>query len=189
MQFIAEDPIRVVVRSEIKALHDTAGRQVAPKQRRIFAQFKRGIAEAWAVRKAEETFEFRKRAMFEGGGTIPIAQWAAYYDSVEAQQENSWTTEERELIENTLLAHNNCVLLVPEKLAAPYPNYDKHRKVVGKRTLEHAIADITATYESAGFDVGHAVAYEKQEGDNAEVLAALEALGNPVETTEEVIAA
>jgi hypothetical protein len=61
LQFIAEDPVHVVVRNESPALIDAkTGRTVRLAQRRLFAKFQRGTAPEWAQKIALETFEFRR---------------------------------------------------------------------------------------------------------------------------------
>lgn len=177
MLFISENPVHVAVKSETREVFDTRGRLVQPKERRLFAKFRRGEAPDWARKIGEEMFEMRQRPE-----DVPPAQWLSAYDSFEAQQQENLTDSERVLIEQRLLELGYTTVERP-KLPAPYPMYDKHRKVHGKRTVEHAIADITAAYETAGFSVDAAVAYELQEQADPQVLAALEAL-RPVEAEE-----
>jgi hypothetical protein len=84
----------------------------------------------------------------------------------------------------------NVVLVTEVLVEAPYAKYDDHRKKQGKRTLEHVLADIGSTFELAGFDVGQAVAYEKQNGNDPRVLEFLGGLGSPVvEDSEELVRA
>lgn len=186
MLFINETPTHVAIRSEIKPLFDTKGNQIQPKQRRVWAKFKRGEAPDYARAIGMETF-----AMLDRPVEVDPGAWLSAYDSVAAQQAEGWTDEERQLIEETLVDRGYLAVERP-RVAAPYPMYDKHRKTAGKRTIDHVIADITAAYESAGFDVELAKAYERENGDNAQVLAALDALvstDEPVEVEETVIAA
>jgi hypothetical protein len=181
--FISDDPLHVVIRSAIKPLFDTKGNQIQPPQRRLFAKFQRGSAPSWAVAIGEETF-----AMANRPAEVPVSAWLSAYDT---EADSQWNDEERAVIEAELLTRDGVVLVEKARLAPPYPMYDKHRKTVGKRTVEHAIADIVAAYESAGFDVEHAVAYERENGNSAEVIAALNALIETPETVdkETVIAA
>lgn len=181
--FVHEDPIHVVVRSETPALVNERGQRVTLKQRRVFAKFVRGTAPAYAVKAAEGKFEMRNRP-----GEIAPAQWLACYDSL--ADPNDWTAEERKLIEQTL-TDRGYLAVVPEKLEPPYPLYDKHRKTAGRRTIDKAIADIVAAYELAGFNLDDAIAYERENANSDDVVAALEALKTPGEAAveEEVIAA
>lgn len=186
MQFIDEDAVHVVVRSETPALYDPATRQmVAAKRRRVYAKFTRGTAPSYAIELAKQMFGFNKKP-----AEIAVERWCAFYDSKQAQYEFGWTDEEREAIEERLIRQGYVQAEKP-KLPAPYRNYDAHRKTVGKRTIEHVIADITATFEAAGFDIDAAAAYEAENGNSPEVLAALAALKPAAEpeAEEQVIAA
>lgn len=185
MQFIHEDSIHFNVRSETPALHDPATRQmVSPKRRRVYVDFVRGAAPAFAVEFAKTVWpEMRKKP-----AEISYERWLAFYDSVQAQNEHGWTDEEREAIESKLAAQGYVQVSKP-KLPAPYPKYDTHRKTAGKRTLEHVIRDISAAFESTGFDVDLAVAYEAENGGSAEVIEALKALGAPETADEEQVIA
>lgn len=99
----------------------------------------------------------------------------------------------RARVEQALLANTafgqDYVLVETVKLEAPYALYDKHRSTRGQRTLQHAIRDITAAYETAGFDVPAAVAYERQNGNDPEVIAALEQLAGAPEPDGELVTA
>jgi hypothetical protein len=129
LQWINEDPVYVLIRNELPAQYDTSGRQLKPKQRHVFAKFKRGIAEPYVLELALKTFDFRKKPT-----NVAAERWAAYYDSVEAQNEHGWTDEEREAIEDKLTNSGIGALLVERpKLAKPWATYDK-LAVVGRRT-------------------------------------------------------
>lgn len=185
MLFINETPTHVAVRSEIKELFDNKARLISPKSRRLYAKFKRGEAPEFARAIGAETFALLDRP--EG---VEASAWLSAYDSIAAQDQEGWTDEERELIETTLV-ERGYLHVEPARLLAPYPMYDKHRQIQGQRKIEHAIKDIVGAYESAGFDVEHAVAYERENGDSVEVIAALQALVETPETVDEeqVIAA
>lgn len=109
------------------------------------------------------------------------------FDSFYAQEAHGWTDEEREIVENALRGgpgHGSDYIIVEKaKAPAPYKLYDAHRKVGGKRTLDHVVKDIQDAFATAGFDVGTALLYEKENGADPAVLAALEALtaGEPEE--------
>lgn len=80
---------------------------------------------------------------------------------------------------------------IPEKpkLTVPYNNFLKHRKVQGKRTIEHVIADVIAAVEAAGVDPAEVIAYERENDNNQTLIAALEALTAPEPVEEPVVAA
>jgi hypothetical protein len=118
----------------------------------------------------------------------------SWYDTVYEQAQHGWTDETREFIENQLLRLGGAdVMLVEEaRVPAPYANYDKHRKTQGKRTLDHVFTDIRTVYDTAGFDPGTAVAYERQNLNDAKVIEFLSSLAVSDEVageTEELVAA
>lgn len=184
MLFISEMPSHVAVKSETKALYDTRGRLLQPKEPRIYAKFKRGEAPEFARKIGVEIFALRQRPP-----EVDPGDWLASFDSVAAQASEGWSDDKRELVEETLIARGYTRVEAP-RLPAPYPMYDKHRKTAGKRTVDHAITDILAAYESAGFNVAAAIAYERENGNDAQVVAALETLvSEPVEAEQEPVIA
>lgn len=102
------------------------------------------------------------------------------FDSIYAQEVNGWTDEEREIVEEALRTgpgHGGDYIIVERaKAPAPYRLYDKHRKVSGRRTIEHVIKDIEDAFRTAGFDVGTAILYERENLNDPLVVAALEGL-------------
>lgn len=164
MLFLAADPENVHCRNEVSALHNNMGQLVHSKQRRVTAQFWRGIP-VWALPKAMELFDPQR---------VPDdwepRQWFACYDSIVDQGRAGWTDEEREVIE-TRLQELGYPVVEPEKAPVPYPAYPKHRKIVGKRTLDHAAADIVAALLATGVDLDSVALYEHDHPDaNTEAL-------------------
>lgn len=182
MLFMADRLKDVTVRKQKDIFSPKTGERIEI-QRRVFAEFIRGGVPAWAMPLAEQKFRLEKKP--EG---MPADRWLCFYDSEADQKQRGWSDEERELIEAKLLSKPGIVLIEPPRIPAPYAKYDQHRKVQGRRTVEHAIQDITAVYESAGFDVGAAVAYERQNLNDPAVIAALEELEAPAEVEEELVA-
>lgn len=177
MLFICDQPRHVAVRSEGRPLYDTRGNLVQPKTRKVWAKFKRGEAPTYARIIGMEAFPMLDRPV-----EIEAGDWLCAYDSVAAQKDQGWTDEERETIEQKLLEQGYMPVEKP-RLSPPYPRYDQHRKTAGKRTIEHVVKDIVATFETAGFDVNHAVAYEQENLNDARVVAALNDL-NAAEVPE-----
>lgn len=68
------------------------------------------------------------------------------------------------------------VLVEMPKATAPFARWKELRRVHGQRKITHVIKDITDVYALAGFDVDQALAFERQEGNDPELIAALEAL-------------
>lgn len=116
-----------------------------------------------------------------------LRRWAQM-EQIEKKPAGSIKAEVEEFLLNYAQHGRDYVLVETVKVNAPYPRYDEQRKVHGQRRIEHAIKDIVATYETAGFDVDQAVAYERQEGNNEQVIAALEALKAP-DPEEQLVAA
>jgi hypothetical protein len=152
---------------------------------RLAAEFQRGIPE-WALPNALQVWPEASSMKPDG---MPLEQWLCWFDTKAAQKNNGWSDAEREIVEAKLLGKWGVVKVEPIKVKAPYPKYVVHRKTQGQRTIAHAIKDILATYESAGFDVEQAILFERQNDANPDVIAALEGLLSPTEPDEELIAA
>jgi hypothetical protein len=180
-EFIAEDPIRVVVASEQPPIYDGKGHMVQPKKRKLYAQFVRGAAPVHAQQVALTTFSFRK--IHQG---IAPERWFGYYNSKDAQRQHSWTEDEHDQIVGRLV-ELGYVQVEPIKLDAPWPAYDK-LVVHGQRKIEHVAAKIAEKVLEDGYDVAAVVAYEQQNLNRPEVLAALSALSEE-EEPEPLIAA
>lgn len=122
----------------------------------------------------------------------PYQTRLGWWDSVAAKSDHGWSDEDHDAAVARFLevADPNVIVLTEAVVEAPYPKYLTHRKVQGKRTLEHVFADIQSTFEIAGFDVNQAVAFERQNLADAKVLEFLSTLGAPVaEESDELVAA
>jgi len=180
-EFIAEDPVHVVVASATEAIYDVRGRQIQPKTRRLYAKFERGRASEEAQRLALATFEFRK--IHEG---IDRERWFGSYNSELARIQNDWTKEEHDLIV-ARLREQGYLEVVPVTLTAPWPAYDKIT-VQGRRTIELVAQKIAETVAENGYDPAEVAAYERQNLNRPEVLAAL-TVPVPEEDPEPLVAA
>lgn len=183
MQFMRIGVAEVTARNEKKIFSQKSGEQIG-KQSRLAAVFERGIP-GWAVPLALEKWPTAPASKPE---TMRLELYFSWFDSERAQQQHGWTDDERELVERKLLSKATIVSVEPPKVPAPYAKYDQHRKIKGQRTVEHAIKDILAVYDTAGFDVGEALAYERQNLNDPAVIAALEALVEPEVVEEELVA-
>lgn len=185
-QWIAEDPIHVVVRNEQDAIYDTHGRLVQPKQRRVYAKFERGTAPAWAVDLARQA-DLQFRAMPERG--VTVQQWLSYYDVKQDQLRNGWTDEEvEEIVRRVDEVAHAAIRCEPPRLKAPWPAYDK-LVAQGQRTIDKVAAKIAEKVQEDGYSPHEVVAYERQNLNREQVIAALEALLEPVEEATETIVA
>lgn len=166
-EFIAEDPVHVVVASEQQAIYDTSGRLIQPKRRKLFAKFQRGVASPAAIELALNTFSFNK--IHQG---IARERWFGYYNSREAQLQNNWSDDEHDLIVGRLV-EQGYLEVVPVKALPPWPAYDKLVKQ-GQRSNEHVAQKIAEKVLEDGYDPALVAAYERQNLNRPEVLAVLE---------------
>lgn len=173
MQFIAEDPVTVVVRVAQPAIIDPNTRGVIqPGTRRLFAKFQRGTAPAWATKVGVATYEFRRQPQ-----GVTSEQWLSFYDSIEEQTRNGWTDEEREAIESKLQITDGVQLVEKPRVAAPWPAYDK--LVAGSRpapSRKEVVEKIVSIIDDQGYDIQAVLAYELENKNRSEVIAALKAL-------------
>lgn len=190
MQFIAEDPVHVVVRSAVPRMYDPRdpSRLIREGQPRLFAKFQRGTAPAYAQRKGLEIYSFRKiHNTGIGGGEMPREQWVCFFDSVQAQDEHGWTDEQREAVEEKLITLGY-VQVEPERLAAPWPAYDK-LVAHGRRTIEMVAEKIAEKVTEDGYSPHAVIAYERENLNRPQVIAALEALISGGDTEDEPLLA
>lgn len=167
----------VTVRNQKRIYSVKTGEQIGT-QRRVFAEFQRGGVPEWALPIAEKTFAM-------GGRPPEIApnRWLSTYDSALDQRQRGWTDEERELIEAKLRSKQDVVEIIPPKLAAPWPTYDR-LVVQGKRNINMVAEKIASEVQEGNLDVEYVVAYEHQNLNRPEVIAALNALVTEVEEEE-----
>lgn len=189
MQLISCSPrLRIDIRPEQTNFTPKGDR--LPDSPALFIQFfPGGSVPAHIKEKAEQLPGLRQGI---GRDEDPYITRIGWWDSFAAQKDLDWSDADREYVEQRILkvGDPNILLVEDERVLAPYANYDKHRKTQGQRKLEHVLADIATVYETAGFDVGQAVAYEKQNLNDAKVIDALFGLEAPVdEPVEELISA
>lgn len=184
MQFIAEDPVHVVVRLAGPALHDTHGRMITHPQRALYAKFERGAAPAWAIDVALQHFEFRKKPQ-----DISVNRWVAYYDSIEDQVRRGWTDEERKAIEDKLVNHHDSILVETPRMEKPWPLIEDLRPH-GRRTPELSADKLYETAITIGVDAATVAAYLRQEEWDQRVIDAFVAkIEAPAVSDEELVEA
>jgi hypothetical protein len=182
--WISADALHVVVRSEGPAIHDTKGRMVEKKKRRVFAEFERLMAPQW-VRELDVAKTLRMDARPEN---MPPGNWLCFYSLSSGVQRHGWTAEEQEAIRERLDRTEGVVPVERPKLAAPWPAYDK-LTVVGRRTEEIVAAKIAETVKELEIDPLYVVAYEEQNENREAVIAAVRATVPAEEEAEPLIAA
>ncbi len=130
----------------------------------------------WERREAFNAWP-NMRGLTEGEN---IVERLSCFDSRFAQELHGWTDEEREIVEEALRngpGHGSDYIIVEQpKAPAPYRLYDQHRKIAGRRTLEHVLSDIKGAFDTAGFDVGTALMYERENLNDPKVIEFLNGL-------------
>jgi hypothetical protein len=166
----------------IHGLSPEAAYAVGEKQRKaLIAEFQwvgRG-ASPWEIDTALEVFDMLGVAIGED------PSWRlSFYDTELEQQRRKWPDALRAEVEDSLRAHSafgtDFIEVDQPRAPVPYDNYLTHRKIVGKRTVEHAVNDITAAVNLIGGNVADkVVAFENDNTDShsARIIGAVEALG------------
>lgn len=151
-------------------------------QKGIVADFQhagRGLS-PWEIEEALTRFEIRGT----GVGENPAGR-LSFFDTELAAMQKGWDQETREQVEAALMAgmsYGTDYFLSEAPVAAvPYAKYLEHRKVQGRRTIDHAVADIVAAVGAVGIDPALVAAYES-DGRNADqhsaaIIAAVQAIG------------
>lgn len=110
------------------------------------------------------------------------------FDSIQAQREHGWSDEERRAVEDELVRlsiedPNTLIVMAEEKLVAPWPNYD---------VFTGSLNDLCGKILEDGYPLEDVLAYESENLDRPEVIAALRQLiedaeAGPVSTVEEIV--
>lgn len=163
--------LQVVCKIEVPALHDTAGRQVAKGERKLVAQFVRGGAPDWVIEEAQKRFDFKGR-----GDGEPVSMLIGVFDSALAKAQQRWTDDEHDAVVRHLRGTQNPYWFIAEepRVGAPWPTYDK-LTVQGRRTSEQVAEKNVETATEIGVPLESLVAYERQNRNDAKVVAAYEA--------------
>ena len=130
---------------------------------------------------ARQMFQFNGFAQEQDLVTVvePDARISAF-DSRLAQAENGWTDEQREMVEQALVAEwgrlpQDMIKVEEVRLAPPWPTYDSFS---GTR------AELLEKLDEDGYNVADVLAYERDAQNRAEVVAVLErALEDEPDTT------
>jgi hypothetical protein len=177
MRFISVYPgLRVVLRNQrTEQLADGSRREIRPG---LYAQF---APNEFNEREREAAFERFGNQIYKGSRmtdetlTVPASQiWRiGVWDS-------AWIdADERGEAERLMLAHRRLNLdfihVEPVRVPKPWANIDKIR-VMGRRTMEHVVAEIVRITQEIGVDPAAVAAWERDNENRYEVLAALAAL-------------
>lgn len=167
------------VRDEISEQYSTGKRII---QRGLEAQFTRHAIPDYVkeigVKQLHHHGQLEDR--IDGGKMSPESR-ISWFDSVATQKHLRWTDEEREEVEQSLLQSDryglDYIKVDEPKRPAPWAGYDR---------LDSAekIAELTLATGSAVADV---IAYERENENREEVLAALEDLSGEAGQEKEVV--
>lgn len=181
------------IRSAVEEIRDGKGKLVREAQPALRVEFQSGgVIPDYAKQKALAHLDFP--GIPENADPLKFVTW---FHSQLAAEENGWDAEDLAEVERVLRERDGNGFIVVEQplVEAPYANYVKHRKVQGRRTIEHAIADIVGVHDAAGFNVDQAVLFEQQNADkdSPAVIAALQGMlasePSPDEEPEPLVAA
>lgn len=139
-------------------------------RRRVFAEFRKGGVPDWALAECERRFAMAGKPV-----EIPAKTFLSTYDPASDRIVRGWTDEEYELILAKLRSKRSVVEIQAPGVEVPWPAY-KQLTVVGRRTVEHVVEKILEGIETTGVSPDRVLAYEQQELNRPEVVAALKAL-------------
>jgi hypothetical protein len=187
--FVREDAGSCFVRGTVEAIYDNHGRLIQPGKLALKAEFTRG-APIWAIRQIEGVFRWDRMPP----GWEP-SNWVAWFDSGVGQVTYGWSDEDRVAVEEALASGRFPGLVEVEvpKVGVPYKKYLTHRKVSGRRTIEHVLADIGAAIDAAGVSPQAVIEYEQDHHDGLsdQIIQSMSLLADQVEAEddEELISA
>lgn len=195
MRFIRKYPRGVfVVRPGIRP--EDSFRTGQPIQLGIRLQWQhagRGLS-PWEIEEALQRFQFKGTAV----GENPVRRLSFIDTDLEERLQNWAEIEKREsmepgtikrMAEDRLMSSpsygQDHFLSEQPKAAVPYAKYLDHRKVQGRRTIEHVTSDIVNAISIVGVDPAAVLAYERDNEDqhSAAIVAAVEALSEEPEPT------
>ena len=146
--------------------------EVIDERPRVFAEFRHGPVPDWAMKQVKRRLDFG----FLAEGWTPEMQISSF-DSVVAQNQNGWKDEEREALENHLMARGSedFILVEPERAPKPWATYDKLFARKGM-TQEQAVEKIISIVVDTGIDPRSVIEYEAENKNRADVIEAMESL-------------
>jgi hypothetical protein len=153
---------------------------VEKKRRRVFAKFERVVAPKW-VRELDVVKTLR---MDQRPSNVLRENWLAYYDLSGDAQRNGWNAEEQAAIVERLNRTEGAIPVERPKLSPPWPAYDK-LTVHGRRTAAIVAEKIAETVKENGYDPAYVIAYETENANREEVIAAVAATVDVEETEDE----
>lgn len=182
MRFIAKyAKYRLQVRPQVVEAFASGGTRIAQEQ--MVAEF--SIAEATGEERAFARQMWTFNGFYQEQDLVTIVEpdyRISAFDSLKAQTQHGWSDAEREIVERALIAVSidtpQDVLRVEQvRLTAPWPTYDTYTGT--RNQLLKKIAE-------DGYELEDVLAYERENQNRAEIVAALEsALEEEPDTTPE----
>jgi len=175
-------------------LQDHREMVLADGQRQVLQQgysaapFNWGDLTEWERRTALEHWDGKFRGLTDDEDPL----WRlSSFDTDEAAKKHGWTADEKarfeEVLRNSPSNGSDYIIVDTPRVPKPWPKYDD-LVVIGRRTIEMVAKEIAETVSSLGLDPDFVSAYERENANRPEVLAAL-AESKTVEPEEELIQA
>lgn len=148
-------------------------------------EFKEGDLTDFERDLARKSLTFKHNYINLDGSPYDPVPHASSYDT--AQIEDPVTRKE---VEDFLVNHPFCgqsheyILVEKPQLPAPWPNYDE-LVIHGRRTAKHVADQNIATAQATGTSLDTLIAYERDNQNRPEVIAAYEEANAPVEVPED----
>jgi hypothetical protein len=170
MRFIAKyAKYAVQIRPQIIEAYATGHTKVVQPQ--IVAQFSLNLVDGDERALARQMWSFNGFYQEEDMVSIVAPDYRiSAFDSRLAQAENDWTDEERELVETVLSRTaerfpQDLIVIEEKRVAIPWPTYD---------TFPGEVDELLLKIEADGFALTDILAYEQENQNRPEVIAALE---------------
>jgi len=171
MRFISRhDGFGVLVQGEDRINFANGSSQVTRKE--IAAYFKPGMLRPHEREAAIAKFNFNGLYQEMDEATmVPPDYRIGLFDSMLAQEQNGWTDEEREMVEQRLSSdaekYGNLLVAPRSSVPPPWPNYDVYTGTAQK-LMQKLLAE--------GHDISKTLTYERETQDRPKVVEALERL-------------
>lgn len=182
MRFISlHTGLRLIVEYQsVEILANGMNRVTAPG---FTAEFRAGDVCSWEEDAARQSFTFLGTVTEEGSERPidPIPSRVGSFDTAKIRD-----AKLRSGVEQKMLAHpdhgRDFLMVEKPQLAAPWPNYDKVKGGGAGRTTAKVISE---QVQELGLDPADVMAYERDNANREEVLAALSKLEKLLEPVEE----
>jgi hypothetical protein len=164
------DQFGVLVQGEMRENYANGTSRVT--QREISAYFKPDPLRPHEREYALSQFHFLGLYQeMDEATTVPPDYRIGIFDSLVAQEQNGWTDEERQMVEERLISdaekYENVVVAPRASVPPPWPNYDLYQGTV-PQLMKKLVAE--------GHDVNKTLIYERETQNRDRVVEAIEEL-------------